>query len=154
MAGRHLHLILWWDVEENLDLTISKIVQSIKSHSAKEIVAYINLGRRKPSLSPYSNTASEGPQLPSGYKWIDKCLVHTPAVDKIWQPSFYDFNIYSDIKLNEKLNYMHWNLPLRGITRRETVRAGLCKNPADWLWSSYSYYVLGKQGKIKVDKII
>jgi len=31
----HLHLIVWWDVEKQKGLTISKIIQSIKSHSAK-----------------------------------------------------------------------------------------------------------------------
>jgi len=149
----HLHLIVWWDVDENKVLTISKIIQSIKSHSAKEILNYLNTGRRKPSLSPYSQAASEGSPLPSGYKWVDKGLVHTPAIDKIWQKSFYDFNIYSEEKLREKLNYIHWNLPLRGITRRVTVRAGLCKKPEDWPWSSCSFYKYGRQREIKIDII-
>ncbi len=44
----------------------------------------------------------------------------------IWQPSFYDFNIYSESKLHQKVEYIHWN----------PVRAGLCKRPEDWPWSS------------------
>jgi len=63
----HLHLIVWWDVEELPKLTISKIIQSIKGHSAKEITSYLKSGRRKPSLSPYSQAASEGSQLPGDY---------------------------------------------------------------------------------------
>ena len=64
-------------------------------------------------------------------------------VIKIWQPSFYDFNIYSDKKLNEKLNYIHCN----------PVRAGLCDKPENWQWSSYSYYKYGKQRKIQINNI-
>ena len=96
----HLHLIVWWDVEAQKSLTISKIIQSIKSHSAKEIANYLIKGRRKPSLSPYSKAASEGSQLPDGYKWVVKGKVHTPTKHKIWQPSFYDFNIYSEERLH------------------------------------------------------
>jgi len=139
----HLHLIVWWDVEKIPKLTISKIIQSIKGHSAKEIVNYLKSGRRKPSLSPYSQAASEGSQLPGDYQWVDRGDVHTPATSKIWQKDFYDFNIYSDKKLQQKIDYIHWN----------PVRAGLCKNSGDWPWSSYKFYQRGKQSKIKIDII-
>jgi putative transposase len=41
----HIHLVVWWDVEEKPKLTIGKIMQGMKSHSAKEIVAYLKTGR-------------------------------------------------------------------------------------------------------------
>ncbi|MDP2789985.1 MAG: transposase [bacterium] len=119
----HVHCIIQWDVEKYPTLTISRIVQSIKSHSAKEIVAHQISGRRKPSLSPYG-TASESSRLPTGYEWTDYGNVHTPSTHRIWQPSFYDFNIYSEKKLRHKVEYIHWN----------PVRAGLCKRPEDWPW--------------------
>ncbi|MFH1236133.1 MAG: transposase [Parcubacteria group bacterium] len=139
----YLHMIVWWDVDEKPELTISKVVQLIKSHSAKEIASYLKTGRRKPSLSPYSRAQSEGSGLPMGYVWKNKGSVHTPSEYQIWQSSFYDFNIYSEEKLLQKLNYLHWN----------PVRAGLCEKPEDWPWSSYRFYEFRKQGTLSVDTL-
>jgi len=36
---------------------------------------------------------------------------------KIWQPSFYDFNVYSIKKLREKLNYIHKNPIKHGLVK-------------------------------------
>ena len=47
-----------------------------------------------------------------------------------WQRRFYDFNVWSAKKRNEKMNYMHFN----------PVKRGLVMHPKDWLWSSYSFY--------------
>ncbi|XOU94636.1 MAG: REP-associated tyrosine transposase [Candidatus Kerfeldbacteria bacterium] len=126
----HLHLIIWWDVEGNNDLNISKVMHRIKGLSAQNLSRYL-LGSRGVSAS----TESQGTKALS--------TLSKKHVMKIWQPSFYDFNIYSDNKLNEKLNYIHYN----------PVRAGLCAEPEDWIWSSYSYYKFGKQGKININNI-
>jgi REP element-mobilizing transposase RayT len=136
----YVHLVLWWDVVSKPKLTIGKIMQGIKSHAAKEIAAYFKTGRRKPSLSPYS-AASEGSRLPKDYRWKDLGLVHTPSVNNIWQPLFYDFNIRTERKLRQKLAYIYEN----------PVRAGLCKKPEDWPWSSYRQVELGKpSGDVQV----
>lgn len=127
----HIHCLIYWDVEESKNLTVSKIMQMFKSHSAKEISYYLQKGRRKPSLSPYTKGASEGSHLPSSYKWEDRGKVHTKSKVKIWQKGFYDFNIYSEKKLIEKLNYIHKN----------AVTAGLCENPENYKWSSYNQIV-------------
>jgi len=47
-----------------------------------------------------------------------------------WQKRFYDFNVYSAKKRNEKLEYMHQN----------PVKRELVTDPKDWLWSSYASY--------------
>ena len=47
-----------------------------------------------------------------------------------WQRRFYDFNVWSWRKKNEKLNYMHFN----------PVKRGLVKHPKDWEWSSFGFY--------------
>ncbi len=52
----------------------------------------------------------------------------------IWQPKYYDFNIYSDRKLREKVDYMHNN----------PVRAGLVREATEWPWSSARFWLLGK----------
>jgi REP element-mobilizing transposase RayT len=47
-----------------------------------------------------------------------------------WQRRFYDFNVWSAKKRNEKMNYMHFN----------PVKRGLVAHPKEWLWSSYGFY--------------
>jgi REP-associated tyrosine transposase len=50
--------------------------------------------------------------------------------DPVWQPRYYDFNVRSDRKLREKLDYMHSN----------PVAAGLVKSPTDWRYSSARWH--------------
>jgi putative transposase len=50
-----------------------------------------------------------------------------------WQRRFYDFNVWSSKKRNEKMNYMHFN----------PVKRGLVTHPKDWAWSSYGFYSAG-----------
>jgi putative transposase len=52
----------------------------------------------------------------------------------IWQARFYDYNIDSDEKLNEKIEYIHNN----------PVVAGLAENALGWSWSSARFYELGE----------
>ena len=58
-----------------------------------------------------------------------------------WQARFYDFNVYSNGKKKEKLNYMHAN----------PVKNGLVKHPKDWPWSSWSFYWKDESGLIRLD---
>ncbi len=159
----HLHCLIFWEVDKNPKLTISKIVQSFKSHCAKEILYYLKTGKRNSSLSPYSMSASEGsrlpnnankdlclfnsgswkPSLPDHYKWENTGEVHTKSKIKFWQKGFYDFNIYTEKKLKEKFDYMHITNP---------IKAGLCEKPEDYKWSSYRQIMgIEKQFALKVD---
>ena len=52
-------------------------------------------------------------------------------VDKFWQPKSYIFNIHSNHKLVQKLEYIHLN----------PVRAGLVDKAEDWRWSSARWYL-------------
>ena len=65
----------------------------------------------------------------------------TDGADHFWQKRFYDFNVYSEEKFAEKLNYMHQN----------PVKRGLVKNPEDWKWSSYRTYAFKERGPVKMD---
>ena len=49
---------------------------------------------------------------------------------KLWQPGFYDFNIYREETLLEKLTYIHDN----------PIKAGLVLSPSNYKWSSYKDY--------------
>jgi putative transposase len=65
----------------------------------------------------------------------------SPAVRAFWQSRFYDFNVYSQGKKMEKLNYMHANPVIRGLV----------EHPKDWPWSSWSVYMKGEAGLIRID---
>jgi putative transposase len=58
-----------------------------------------------------------------------------------WQRRFYDFNVWSSGKLEQKLDYMH----------RNPVVRGLVSHPKYWPWSSWSYYEKGEVGLIRID---
>jgi REP element-mobilizing transposase RayT len=49
---------------------------------------------------------------------------------QLWQPDYYDFNILTESKLNEKLKYMYEN----------PLRKGLCGNPFDYEFSDVKRY--------------
>lgn len=74
---------------------ISEIVRDIKKYIAKKAVEYL---------------------IQHNKKLLDSFKMSEPAKRKhfyqIWQRDFYDFNIISEKKLNEKLRYMYEN-PLR-----------------------------------------
>ena len=60
-----------------------------------------------------------------------------------WQARFYDFNVYTNRKKREKLDYMH----------RNPLTRGLVKHPKDWPWSSWSFYGMGVPGLVRIDII-
>ena len=58
-----------------------------------------------------------------------------------WQRRFYDFNVWSEKKVKEKLHYMH----------RNPVERKLVAHPKDWPWSSWSFYAKGEHGLLQID---
>lgn len=109
----HLHLLVWWDVETKPELTISRVMNSIKTMTSKRVkreLFYGNGSEYKGSLADIGQATQRHFQL--------------------WQAGFYDFNIYTEEKLLEKLEYLHGN----------PVKAGLASTPAEYCWSSYQDY--------------
>jgi len=60
--------------------------------------------------------------------------------DPVWQARYYPFNVFSEKKLVEKLDYMHLN----------PVRRGLVIRAIDWKWSSARWYLQGKSVGIPI----
>ena len=110
----HVHAIVWFKVQENL----SELVKQWKRTSSYRI--------KQLQTGPL---AEYGSLLPP-----DK---------PVWQARYYDFNLYSRRKIQEKLNYMHGN----------PVRAGLVDDATSWPWSSARWYELGKSVGIEVQWI-
>jgi hypothetical protein len=55
----------------------------------------------------------------------------------------YDFNVWSQAKKKEKLNYMHAN----------PVKSGLVTDAKDWPWSSYSFRPGAKLDWLSIDPV-
>ncbi len=64
----------------------------------------------------------------------------TGGQDPVWQARYYDFNVYSAEKVEEKIEYMHMN----------PVRAELVRRAVDWPWSSARWYLDGKSVGVKI----
>ncbi len=64
-----------------------------------------------------------------------------PEKHHVWQPRFYDFNVWSVRKRVEKLRYMHEN----------PVKRGLVESPELWRWSSYRAYALPETGPVRLN---
>ena len=67
-------------------------------------------------------------------------LWETELPRAFWQPRYYDFNVFSERKHAEKLNYMHNN----------PVKRGLVESAELWRWSSFRSYRFGEPGLVKL----
>ncbi len=61
--------------------------------------------------------------------------------NQFWQPRYYDFNVWSELKCKEKLRYLH----------RNPVKRGLVANPEDWEWSSFRHWLTGESGVVEIE---
>jgi len=60
---------------------------------------------------------------------------------RFWQLNYYDFNVFTQKKFSEKLQYIH----------RNPVTRGLVENPEDWPWSSYRHWLTGEPGPVQFE---
>lgn len=67
--------------------------------------------------------------------------LHLPEGGPLWQPRYYDFNVWSEDKRVEKLRYIH----------RNPVRRGLVERPEDWPWSSFRHYASGVESVVEIE---
>ncbi len=113
----HVHLLISEPGKGNP----SKVVQALKQTVSRRL-------RTKSGRKIAAN------QLSLSFGREDSCS-HS------WQHRFYDFNVWSDKKKIEKLEYMHQN----------PVKRGLVRDPKDWPWSSYGFYAGRGDGLVTID---
>ena len=113
----HVHLLISEAARSNPSIALQVLKQQVSRRLRKR-------GKRRPEgqLWPkFAETAVEEPHF--------------------WQKRFYDFNVWSEKKLKEKLDYTHAN----------PVKRRLVVHPKDWPWSSWRDYALRERGLIRVD---
>jgi putative transposase len=111
----HIHLLM---SEPNIG-TVSTVMQALKQRVSRALKT-----RRRRKRSPAGQLRL----------WEESARLKR---EPFWQRRFYDFNVWSDKKRWEKLNYIHFN----------PVKRGLVKHPKDWKWSSFGFYSLGKSNE-------
>jgi len=115
----HVYLLITEPVNGNS----STVLQVLK----QQVSRTLRRRRKKPAAGQLT--------LPFG-----RSMAEAPA---FWQRRFYDFNVWSDKKIREKLDYMH----------RNPVQRQLVVHPKDWPWSSWSHYAKGAAGLIRIDSL-
>jgi putative transposase len=115
----HVHLL----ISEPIKKDPSKILQALKQKVARILLKRLNL------------TTSTQLSLPFDGSKVEEA--------HFWQRRFYDFNVWSEEKLKEKLDYMHAN----------PVQRRLVQHPRDCPWSSWVHYAGKGEVKIRMDSI-
>ena len=115
----HVHLL----ISEPSRGTPSTVLQMLKQRVSQKLRA------KRRSVS--------GKQLPLAFP------EHSGNPRGFWQARFCDFNVYTNRKMREKLEYMHRN----PVTRR------LVEHPKDWPWSSWSFYTKDEAGLVGIDVV-
>jgi putative transposase len=69
--------------------------------------------------------------------------VHRPSTHRVWQRRFYDLNVWSEKKFQEKLDYMHANPVTRGLVTSADL----------WHWSSFRFYYLEDSSLLAMDRV-
>jgi putative transposase len=113
----HVHLLL----SEPAKKSPSKILQVLKQKVARALLKK----RRKVTNGQLSLPFESCPREEAHF----------------WQRRFYDFNVWSEKKLKEKLEYMHAN----------PVQRKLGEHPKDWPWSSWAHYAGKGERRIRID---
>ncbi|MDQ3021852.1 MAG: transposase [Bacteroidota bacterium] len=122
LMNNHFHLII---SNEN----VSKIMQSIKKFTAKEIIRNLKNDKRE-------NILKEFREVKPDYK--------TTSTHQVWQESFHPEEITSIEIMKQKIDYIHFN----------PVRKDYVKNPEDWKYSSALDYLTDRKGVLDIMRIV
>jgi putative transposase len=72
-----------------------------------------------------------------------KLALHKSRVGAFWQRRYYDFNVWSEKKFYEKMEYIHQN----------PVRRGLVARAEDWQWSSFRHIATGEDSVVEMESL-
>jgi REP-associated tyrosine transposase len=108
-----------------LELDISIVAGRIKGRAAVSILGWLRAEGHSVSLAKLA--------LPKPLK--------SGQTHAVWMKEFSAVDIWSRRFIRQKLHYIHMN----------PVRAGLCKHPAEWRWSSYRAYLPHEPGTVPIE---
>ena len=116
-----------------------QMLEEVRQKYLFRVVGYVVMPEHVHLLvgEPQSGTLSTALQV---LKQRTARRIHDVIRGQMWQRRFYDFNVFSQEKVTEKLDYMHEN----------PVKRGLVLSAEDWGWSSARFYDSGEQGVVKI----
>jgi putative transposase len=127
LMPEHFHLLFQpWPAEATPEM-----MKDLKQRSAHGVLEAL---RARQGI-PECRAALQAFRLPP--------TVHDHAHFRVWQRRFVPFNVYTEKKRLEKLDYMHNN----------PVKRGLVASPGDWPWSSWRFYHLDDRSVLEMDRI-
>jgi putative transposase len=124
----HFHVL----VQPGLNQSTSNIVKEVKQRSA---FAILEAARDQPGGAS-SWALLRSLRLPA--------TVHSRAHYRLWQRRFVPFNVYTEKKRLQKVDYMHANPVMRRLV----------SSPAEWPWSSWRFYYLEDRSVLEMDKLV
>ena len=127
LMPEYSHLLIWPGTLANP----SQIMQKLSERTANFILRNL----RENLAFPWCRKMLKRFALPP--------TVHDHAHYRVWNRRGYDMNVWSEKKIQEKLNYMHNN----------PVKRGLVAQPGDWPWSSWRYYYLDDSSVLAMDRL-
>ena len=107
---------------------LSKLIQTIKRHSAKQIIHLLKKDNKDWLLNQLSYFKKK-------YK--------TESDFQVWQEGFHPEQIFNEKMLTQKIDYIHYN----------PVKRGFVTHPEHWLYSSARNYILEDYSVITIDRI-
>jgi putative transposase len=127
LMPEHFHLLIKPEPAEST----SSWMQELKKRTAQGIIATL----KENAFYPWCQRMLARLRLPSS--------VHSDSQYRVWQRRFVPFNVYSEKKRLEKLDYMHAN----------PVKRRLATSPDQWPWSSYRFYYLNDSSVLTMDRL-
>lgn len=118
----HIHLVIWPFGKAS----VADIMQNYKEFTAKRIIRQAEVENMENWVKAFQEAGVETGR----------------SMNKVWQDSYWDMNVYTETFLRQKLNYIH----------RNPVRANLAQAPEDYPYSSYRNYTLGEEWLIEIDE--
>ena len=148
----HFHVAIY----PQHDVPIRRILQDVKRHAARQILE--RLGEHPTTWDDLGGLVVELERLRASCRTLARrCLrnLRVPAradfrvakprtkgqKHQVWQEGFYDFNVYTAKKLNEKISYMHGN----------PVAWGLVDEAGSYPYSSYRNYFGGEDDDLPIE---
>jgi REP-associated tyrosine transposase len=117
----HIHLLIF----PQMEAALTDFMRDFKRFTSGRITRQAKVEGKKEWVDRFEQAGSETER----------------AEYKVWQDSFWEQMIYSENFLKQRLNYIHLN----------PVRAGMVKDAADYLYSSYRNYYLNDRQLIEID---
>ena len=126
LMPEHFHLLLRPEPAE----TTLLIMKELKEEVARRIIRTLRANARH----PWCRKVLASLRLPP--------TVHDESHYRLWQRRLYPFNVFSEKKFQEKLDYLHNN----PVQRRRV------SSPGDWPWSSWRFYYGEDASILRMDR--